>query len=460
VSQAHPSVTDRVEAALRAWSTKTPGDVPTWVVAVSGGLDSSSLLHLLRFGVEPVLRGRLVAAHLDHALRPGSAGDAAFVRGLCRSWDVPLIEARLTQAPKNEADARRRRYEFLRSVAGHAGAAGTLTAHTRDDQAETVLLRATRGTGLSGLAGIQPRRVDGVSRPLLDVSRAELEGYAGAVGLNARQDPTNRDLSIRRNAIRHEVLPRLRARGAPGVTRALARLADRAREWRGASTALAELALDAVLADARASAHGGGIVLDAPKVAALPDEARAWVLRAACERMHVPLSGTGTRVALEFSRRGPSGRTVCLPGGLRLTRVHSHLLLHLEGPPVPDATIRIDSPTDGPSTGRLGRRALCVETRRAAPREAEGWEAFALDRLRFPLHVRAWRAGDRMRFAYGRKKVKKLFQEGRLPTWQKRGQPLLVDGMGEVLWVPGMARSVLAVPSTGDATLYVGVRDA
>jgi len=164
------------------------GDPVPVLVALSGGLDSVVLLHLLRFGkgLPPV---RLQAAHFDHRMRADSGSDAEWVKGLCQAWDVPLHLGLADAISASEEEAREKRYEFLLGVKDEVGARWLLTAHHADDQAETVLFRIFRGTGLPGLAGIPRRRSPGVFRPLLPFSREALEGYASCHGIRHRQDP-------------------------------------------------------------------------------------------------------------------------------------------------------------------------------------------------------------------------------------------------------------------------------
>src|SRR5690606_8586295 len=136
------------------------------VVALSGGLDSVVLLHLLRFGTARTV----CAAHFDHAMRSDSGADALWVSGLCRAWGVPLAAARAEDPPRSEAAARELRYAFLHAAAERFAADALATAHHADDQAETVLFRLARGTGLAGLAGIPARRGI-IARPLLAFTR-------------------------------------------------------------------------------------------------------------------------------------------------------------------------------------------------------------------------------------------------------------------------------------------------
>jgi tRNA(Ile)-lysidine synthase len=209
------------------------------IVAVSGGADSVCLLHALS-QLAPIWRLSLHVAHLDHALRPESAADAAFVADLAQQLALPLHSTRLPPGilddePQGlEAAARSARYAFLRRIASQIGLPITIaTAHHQDDQAETLLLHLVQGSGLAGLSGMawvgqlpdaaQPsiRLV----RPLLGSSRTDIYEYLRSYGLAWREDASNRDLAHLRNRLRHEVLPLL-ATLNPNIHATLARTAD------------------------------------------------------------------------------------------------------------------------------------------------------------------------------------------------------------------------------------------
>jgi tRNA(Ile)-lysidine synthase len=182
--------------------------------AVSGGADSLALLVLA------VGSGcRVTAVHVDHGLRPGSAGEADVVRAAADRWGAAFrgVRAPVEPGPNLEARARAARYAAL--------PAGVLTGHTADDQAETMLLNLLRGAGLDGLAGMDPR-----SRPLRRLRRRETRALCAALGLEPVEDPTNRDSAFRRNRIRHELLPLLDDIAERDVAPILARQADLARD--------------------------------------------------------------------------------------------------------------------------------------------------------------------------------------------------------------------------------------
>jgi tRNA(Ile)-lysidine synthase len=214
------------------------------VVAVSGGPDSVALLHAL-LQLQPPL---LVVAHFNHQLRgPEADADEAFVRDLvtslvaqghqalrlsCERRDIAALAT--AEQENVEAIARRERYRWLAKVACANGLSLVATGHTADDQAETVLHRLFRGTGLQGLRGIAARRplepgID-LIRPMLDVTRAEVLDFLKSGGHSSRLDSTNTDLEYTRNRIRHELLPYLEKHFNPAVREVLGRLAEQAEE--------------------------------------------------------------------------------------------------------------------------------------------------------------------------------------------------------------------------------------
>lgn len=210
------------------------------VIAVSGGPDSTALLHAI-VPLREARRLALTVAHVDHGLREGSASDAEFVSDLClqlnlslalRRWDV-AAEAH-ERGRGLEETARLVRREFFAEVARHTGAAWVALGQSADDQAETVLHRALRGTGVRGLAGMSPvsplcPNVQ-LIRPLLDTGRQAIRDWLSARNLEWRDDPTNVDPRFTRNRLRHELLPQLQTQYNPDVAGALCRLARQCRD--------------------------------------------------------------------------------------------------------------------------------------------------------------------------------------------------------------------------------------
>jgi tRNA(Ile)-lysidine synthase len=288
------------------------------VVAVSGGTDSVALLLLLA-DLAPDLGIVLQVAYFDHRVRRSGAADARFVSDLAASVGAPVRLGRADQVPASEDAAREARYAFLRRAAAESGAAAIATGHTRDDQAETVLLHLVRGSGIAGLAGMRPRRED-IVRPLLCIGREETTAVCHAAGITPREDPSNRSLRYARNRVRRRVLPELRAIN-PQASSAIVRLADAAAELAASQAELAQRSLDGATRD-------GSIDLDALGAdPALREEALALAWLRSTGRV---LSARGRSAVASQAARADGRASLDLPGG-RLVRDHRTVRITSQG---------------------------------------------------------------------------------------------------------------------------------
>ncbi len=333
----------------------------------------------------------------------------------------------------------------------------TLTAHHADDQAETVLFRILRGTGLRGLQGIRERRAPALWRPLLPFTRLEIEEHAHRSKLAWREDPTNLD-PLARNVLRHRLLPEAEARVARGARRALAGLARRAWEDEGAWRSL----VPTLLESAGLRSEGAERSLDRDAFARYDPAVRARLLRELAHNLGSAVGEAGTRSAVEFSSSGESGREVHLRGGLRLRRELGRLVLARGRVGQSEEALHIEGPGEGEASLVLRGASYRVRWSRVRPepeREARH-AAFTVAGLEFPLQVRAWAPGDRAHLSYGSKKLKKLFLEARVPPGQRHRIPVLADATGAVLWVPDVVRSVDAPPSEDGEVLFIAITDA
>ena len=258
------------------------------VVALSGGPDSVALVYLLRElqdGGHVSLAG---VAHFNHQLRgPEADADEAFCRSLADELSLPIecgtadVRFAARQQRRSIEDAARTlRYRFLEQAADRLGADRIAIGHSRDDQAETFLLRLLRGSGPRGLAGILPR-AGRVIRPLLDLPRAELRAYAASRGLQFRDDATNDDLEIPRNRVRHELLPYLEREFSPGISGILAREAAIARDDE-AHLQAAAIDLAALIVLSRSEA-GEPLELDAAALTSIHPALAARIARLALQ---------------------------------------------------------------------------------------------------------------------------------------------------------------------------------
>lgn len=435
-----PSFAERVRRSLDGLGAR--GTDAHVLVAVSGGCDSVSLLHLLRFAAEDAGL-RITAAHFDHRMRPGSDGDAAWVRGVCRAWAVELAEGQSDTPLRTEAEARDARYAFLRGAQTACGASHLATAHHADDQAETVLFRVLRGTGIHGLAGIPRSDGAGLIRPLLPFARAEIRGYARQNGLRWRTDPTNAATDPARNRIRRALLPYIERHLAPGARRSLVRLAELAREDEAAWDAV----LRPVLADA-VREEDGALVLVRERLTSYDWTLRARLLRVLLRRLGPAPDRAGTRSALSFISSAPSGRVLELPGGVRITTEFGTARIErvsAQGPRAEsDAPLPI--PAEGAGEGHFvigGRPGIARWTCGPADVGDEDGNTLCmpLRGVRFPLVLRARIPGDRIRTRAGTRPLKKVLGEARAPLRARHALPVLADADGAVLWVPGVAHA-------------------
>jgi tRNA(Ile)-lysidine synthase len=414
------SIRAAVLAFVRAHGLLPPGPL---VVAVSGGADSTALLILLS-SLAPQLGLDLHVAHFDHRIRPrASAQDATFVADLAQRYGATIRIGRAETAPKSEDEARKLRYAFLRRAARELGATSIATGHTRDDQAETVLLHATRGSGLAGLAGMRPKR-DDIVRPLLAIGRGDTEAVCQEAKVRPREDRSNTDPTFARNRIRHTVLPELE-RINPQARAALARLADAAAAAADALGRAAEQALD------RAT-WPDGIALDRLDVAVRDDAlAVAWT-RATGRTLSA--KHRAALAALAAERDGSA--SLDLPGG-RAVREYGVLRLEIGSTPAkdPPAQTRLVAGRPvvwGGWTFTLGDGGAASMLRAPAP-------AGTADLL-----VRSRRPGDRLGGRL-RIKVQDLFTDAKVPARARASHPLVVTGAGEVWWVVGLKHADAAV---------------
>jgi len=423
------------------------------VAAVSGGADSVALfcaLQQLAAGGDCQLAG---LAHLHHHIRGADAdGDAAFCRQLAERAGVPMVigdadvPALAASAGLSlEVAGRDARQQFYATAQATLSASRVAVAHTRDDQAETVLLRLARGAGPLGLSGMAPRR-DHLVRPLLDIPRAELRSYLNEIGVTWREDATNADRAIPRNRVRHEVLPRLRELNAQADA-ALARAAGLLRTDAVFLDGLAnEAATRLVRLDQGAKGAGRRVTIDAVELTRLPlalarrvalraletaNPSRSYGLEEAELLCDTAAGGVGGSLAgLEMKRFGAAVVLVSrLPGAASFDPFE----LQLDMPGVVDAP-----------HGRWTLSASGPIPRHEARAEA-GQVMLDAGTLSPGLIVRPRRPGDRLHplGAPGRKKVQDVFVDRKIPRDDRDREPIVTDEMGRIVWVAGQ---VLAAP--------------
>jgi tRNA(Ile)-lysidine synthase len=441
------------------------------LVAVSGGPDSVALLHGL-VELREELSLRLEVAHLQHGVRGEDAkDDAAFVAELADKLQAPFhlkeinLPAMKSTAGKGNLEAlgRAERYRFFADVARERKLEKVATAHTLDDQAETVAMWFLRGAGLKGLGGMAPvqsRTIGGnaitVIRPLLEISKQELLAYLKERGLGYRRDRTNRDPALLRNWLRLDLLPKLQQRLDARLPARLAQQAEIFRDENAFLDGLARSSYEAMSQDGSLSRPG---LLDTAK-AVQRRVLRLWIEQA---RGHLRgIEFVHIEDMLRLIEEGPSQGRVSIPGGWELVREYDTVKLEKRRGSrrqvCYDYSLQVGILLRIPEAGL----ELHSELISALTKLPDGlMEAvFDRDRLAGRLSVRNFRRGDRFQplGMSGHKKVKDLFIEKHIPVAQRAACPLLISG-GEVLWIPGYGRSGTACLSTKTtAVLHLKVR--
>jgi tRNA(Ile)-lysidine synthase len=414
------------------------------LVAVSGGIDSMVLLHLLaeHWEAHPL---RLTVAHVDHGIHAESGAIADMVTHAAAALGLPIEMTRLALGPRaSETRARRARWRWLFETLERLGPGVILTAHHRDDQVETVLMRVLHGSGPAGLTGIAPASPR-VVRPLLPFARAAIEEFARARNLPAWDDPANRDPRHERSWLRLEVVPRLRAR-FPDLDRRILALA--------AQAALDRAAWDAALEapDLAFRLEPDGVSVASAPLRAYHTSLAQTLVMAAGRRAGCPIGpGRAARV-VAAARRGRSGLRVELGAGwLAETRFDRLAVVRATArgvwrislcEPAGDARVAGWRVRWGPSAapGRLART---------------GWATWLAPGR---YEVRPWRPGDRIRplGTAGSRAVVRCMQETKVGRSDRPQWPV-VASQGTVIWVPGVCRSGVAVPAEGTEAWRVDV---
>jgi tRNA(Ile)-lysidine synthase len=414
----------------------------TIVAAVSGGGDSMAMLHALCM-LAPELELTVIAAHFDHQLRSYSHLDADLVFRMAHRWGARVAPGkgdvrayRLETGTSIEATGRELRYAFLERVADSTQANSIATAHTRDDQVETVLMRILRGSGPRGRRGILAER-GRIVRPLLDVTRAELRAYCNINGVPFVDDPSNFNTDYDRNRIRHETLPELR-RAFPELDLSLLRIAE---------TAAAEFERGEEVAGRRVrkfltclSRHMWLLKVDA--FTGLDHEDCLHLVNSVLEEMNARTDVSALHHEMLLDLIAADAGTISYLPGLRVRREHDGIVFEDPMMKLP----RHDVSHALPVPGTLDVESWHMEARRIDARAGvdasnnTGDVAYVgCDDL---LVVRYPRRGDRMQpFGMkGHKKLSDIFIDKKVPQ-RKRASTPVVEVDGEIVWVVGVATS-------------------
>jgi len=398
------------------------------IAAVSGGPDSVCLLHLLRELAPQALVG---VAHFNHKLRgEESEEDDRFVAALAEAFNIPFHRATAQVGPGNlEQNARRARRTFFLDLIQQGAADRIALGHTLDDQAETVLFRLLRGSGLSGLAGVLPITTEGLIRPLLEIRRDDVLAYLSEHRIAWREDSSNRSPQFARNRIRQSLLPELARDWNPQIATALAQLADVAYEeevwW---ATELARH-------DSAWIVTPGSVELSTPALSPMPRAFLRRLIRHAIRLSRGSLTGIDyahIEQVVDLATAESGSARIALPG-LTVFRSFDWIRLSTPGPRPDLDAVRATHPGnyEWPQSKPL------IQLEISYPFQA-GDPCDTLD-----LELRGWRAGDQYQpLGYQHAtKLKELFQKARVPSWRRASWPIITS-KGKILWAKEFGPSV------------------
>jgi tRNA(Ile)-lysidine synthase len=469
----------------------------TLVIGVSGGPDSVCLLAVFK-AMAPAYKLRLHVAHLNHGLRGQDADDdAAYVADLARQWQLPCtiqkedVRAFAQQHKLNLEDAaRHRRYHFLAQVARNTGATKIAVAHNANDQAETVLMHFLRGSGVSGLRGMRPSTpltdLEGVDtdvtrptdiplsliRPLLETPRALIEDYCRTHQLAPRLDASNRDPTLLRNKVRHQLLPLLETYN-PNIYRALGKTAA----LMSADYEILQNELDRAWPTTLKSQTDNAVILDREAWQNLPLALQRGVLRQALQALRQNLSNIGfdhIDQAIKLLKKGQTGSQLDFPGAVNLTVAYHEIRLTTSDyrPPAsdqprisPETIVPLDLPGATPLPGTdwvlhttLVRRNDLLET---SLKPADPWQAYFDAAKVGPKPIlRSRRGGDKF-YPLGMhghsQRLKDFMINQKIPAAERAHIPLLVSETGLVCWICGWRTDHLC-RVTADTEQVLGVR--
>jgi tRNA(Ile)-lysidine synthase len=440
-----PSLPERFRTHITgARLFRAPG---TAILAVSGGPDSVALLDLLHdvaeeFGLS------LVVAHTDHGIQQGSENVAKTVGELAKKYGLPFELAELKLGPDTtETEARRARYAALREIQQRRGAAYLVTAHHQDDQIETVLLRALRGSAPAGLAGIARRGRGGLVRPLLPFTRSELTEYNAGRRLPSYDDPANRDPRHLRSWVRTTLLPLLQSRLGGRLEqdlRALGRHAASDRQaWDRVLDLVPQIELDV---------QGSSFAVARQLLVGYDNALSVALLRAAARRAGYAVGPKAARRILALARR-PSGRRLSLGDGWIAEVTFDRLRVARKFEI--DCALERVLPAGKQGKARFGAFEIAWSPAAAPPRLGrETWTTW----VDGDWEVRPPAPGDSVAplGGIGHRPLRRLLMEARVPRSARPQYPVIARGE-TVLWVPGICRSADGVPAPGTQAVRLDV---
>jgi len=428
------------------------------VTALSGGIDSMVMLDLLlRYQKEN--GGSLVIAHLNHGLRgKESDRDEDFVKSTashlnveCYSKKIDLKNPAGNQSNNLQEAARNERYAFFESVADRVKGDKVALGHNADDQAETTLMRIIRGSGINGLGGIPPARGK-IIRPILGLSREEIEDYASRKSIPYVQDSSNLNKKYLRNRIRHELIPALRNYN-PNISRELSMLTHICRDVESYLNTMAVEAFEKTIL--HEMDWDGGIFLDLLIFNLQPAALRGKIINMAFNKLTTDSTGLYSTHIVEveaLAKKGESGSSVNLPKGVNAFIEYGKLGFSLwkKGEVEPFSyPLNLEGET---FVAELDLTFTSKKVMEVVETERKNKNTIYLDmnKINAPLIFRNFQNGDRIRIKgmSGRKKLKDLYIDEKVPVRLRRKVPLLTAG-DEILWAVGLRHGGNAIADCG-----------
>ena len=427
------------------------------VVGLSGGADSVALLHVLHSLQAEFAWDSLVAVHIHHGLRGEAADeDARFAADFCADLGIPCIvkhcdvrrEAKARGLGEEET-GRLLRYAAFRQAAGEKGFIAV--AHHQKDQAETVLMRLCRGTGLKGLAGMAPVR-ENICRPLLFCTREEIEAYCRENGLNWREDATNQEETYTRNKLRLRVLPiltEINPQAVAHIAKTASLLAEE-EEFLEQQTAFfwKEVQLPSLPEE---------VSLSVEKLCALHPAMRRRILRQAVGQFQKKDISARQLAALEDLLRKESGKQLTFPEGVCAETRYGALVLSRKAAEEPRGfcyALPLEKEVLIPEIGIAVFVSLDEKNVEISAETCTN--VFDYDKIEHTLFCRTRRQGDAIPLRKGRKKIKELFIDEKIPRAERERYPLFAAG-DTVIWVPKLKEAFGADEQT-DRKVWIQIR--
>lgn len=453
------NILKKVYLSIEGYDLIRPGE--TIVCAVSGGPDSVAMLHILReLNDVQQLNWKLHVAHVNHGLRGKSSDeDEQFVKGLSDRLKLPFhgtrVDVRAAQKKERmslEEAARKLRHEFLQKLALEVGAQKIALAHNLDDQAETILHRILRGTGLRGLKGMAPIRVLSrksdlfVVRPLIEIERYEIEAYLREKGIAYKTDLTNFDTSITRNKIRHKLIPMIESEFNPRVKMALVKLGQTA----GSFYLLLREIANEVYENTKMLSGEGEVCLSVEEFAKLPPAIQTLIIDRAVKTLlgRVPqLNFEHYLEIISLCGEHAYQKTIRLPRGLEARREGYILKIahpRTEPPPIQFKQKKVKIP----GSTQIKKLNLQIDTevhegkiiglKDYIRNKDYTEEIIDFEKLQGPLVVRLRHKGDQFvpLGSRGTTKLKKFFIDNKVPKNVRDRVPIVTDG-SRIVWVVG-----------------------